>query len=156
MPCVYEVHASSPFGPIAMSSASPSGAGMKTFAVPVLGSTSHISLPTTVPAKSRPCASTATPCTPWNAEGATSTSGADHVCAGALGCAVSAAAEAAGAAVVSVAAGGSVVEHALALIRALVNVTPNNLSPVPIEVPPEGPPVYTLCHLPARESNALS
>jgi hypothetical protein len=35
-------------------------------------------------------------------------------------------------------------------------LTPNNLSLVPIEVPPEGPPVYTLCHLPARESNALS
>src|SRR5262245_39829162 len=62
-----------------MSSASPSGAGMNTLAAPVARSTSHISLPTTVPASRRPCASTAKPCTPWNDEPGTRISGADQL-----------------------------------------------------------------------------
>src|SRR5262245_48497806 len=48
---------------------------MKTCAAPLWRSTSHISLPTTEPARSRPCASIARPWTPWNDDGGTTTSG---------------------------------------------------------------------------------
>src|SRR6476620_3187146 len=62
-----------------MSSACPSGPPISTLAAPVRRSTSHIEYPTTVPASRRPPASTASPCTPENDDGATSTSAADQL-----------------------------------------------------------------------------
>jgi hypothetical protein len=61
-----------------MSSAWPSGAPMKTLAAPEARSTCQIALPTTLPASSRPWASTARPWTPVKFDGGTSTCGADQ------------------------------------------------------------------------------
>jgi hypothetical protein len=72
------VQAISPFGPIAMSSAWPSGPPIRIFAAPLTRSTSQIALPTTLPASRRPLASIARPCTPVKLDGATSASGADQ------------------------------------------------------------------------------
>ena len=76
------VQAISPLGPMAMTMsrtlAWPSGPPTSTVAAPVSRSTCQMALPTTLPASSRPCVSTARPCTPVKLLGATSTSGADQ------------------------------------------------------------------------------